>query len=99
MFARFYFWSSTEDAAYFTTWCGIVRWAYPLKGMLMLLGFYSSPPPPSPPPIPMVQQKFVHDFMFFVLCIVIQLCNAYTNSLPDDEHMMFKTCRRHEEFN
>jgi hypothetical protein len=93
IFARVYFWSSTEDAAYFVTWCGIVRWAYTLKDMLMLLGFYS-PPPPSP-----WFNKFVHDIMFFVLCIVIQLCNAYTNGLPDDEHMMFKTCRRHKELN
>jgi len=37
--------------------------------------------------------------MFFVLCVVIQLCNAYTNGLPDDGHMMFKTCRRHKELN
>jgi hypothetical protein len=22
--------------------------------------------------------------MFFLLCIVIKLCNAYTNGLPDD---------------
>jgi len=24
---------------------------------------------------------------------------ACTNVLPDDEHMMFETCRRHEEMN
>jgi hypothetical protein len=24
---------------------------------------------------------------------------ACTNGLPDEEHMMFETCRRHEEFN
>jgi hypothetical protein len=24
---------------------------------------------------------------------------ACTNGLPDDEHIMFKTCRRHEELN
>ena len=23
----------------------------------------------------------------------------YTNGLPDDEHIIFKTCRRHEELN
>jgi len=24
---------------------------------------------------------------------------AYTNGLPDDEHKMFETCRRHQELN
>jgi len=51
--------------------------------------------------------------MLFVPCIVIQLCNvnqqnalktyhtkaACTNGLPDDERMMFETCRRHQELN
>jgi len=71
----------------------------PIERYVNVVGFLFSPPPPPPPPTPMVQQKFVHDFMFFVLCIVIQLCNAYTYGLPDDEHMMFKTCRKHEELN
>jgi hypothetical protein len=24
---------------------------------------------------------------------------SYTNGFPDDEHMIFKTCRRHEKLN
>jgi hypothetical protein len=26
-------------------------------------------------------------------------CAAGTNGLPDDEHIMFETCRRHQELN
>jgi len=109
IFACVYFWSSTGDAACFITWCGIVCWTYPLKSMLKLLGFFL-PHLPHPHgstalrmPRPLLEDflitKFVHNFMFFVLCIVMQLCNACTNGLPDGEHMMFKTCRRHEELN
>ena len=80
----------------------------PIERYVKVVGFFFPHPHPHGStalgmPRPLFEDflitKFVHNFMFFVLCIVIQLCNAYTNGLPDDEHMIFKACRRHEELN
>jgi len=45
-----------------------------------------------------------HLYMYFLLYvfhaeITFIVINAYTNGLPHDEHMIFETCRRHEELN